>query len=150
MFCHNIKDYVKRCKICQALKVVWHKLYYNLQSFLIFTHRWKDLLIDFVTRLLILTNWKGNSYDSILVIIDRLTKIVYYKSVKVIINALGLAKVIINVVVRHYNFARLNYHQPEVIIHLKVLIIAMLFFKYQVETFHHLPSTDRQTDKEAK
>ncbi len=35
-------------------------------------------------------------------IIDCLTKMVYYKSVKVTIDALGLAKVIINVVVRHH------------------------------------------------
>ena len=66
------------------------------------THCWKDLLIDFVTGLPILTDWKGNSYDSILVIVDWLTKIVYYKLVKVTINALGLAKVIIDVVMRHH------------------------------------------------
>ena len=58
--------------------------------------------MDFVTGLPILTNWKGDSYDSILVIVDWLTKIVHYKPVKVAIDALGLAKVIINVVVQHH------------------------------------------------
>ena len=58
--------------------------------------------MDFVTGLPILTNWKGDSYDSILVIIDRLTKMVYYEPVKITIDAAGLAKVIINIVVRHY------------------------------------------------
>ena len=38
-----------------------------------------------------------------LVIINWLTKIVYYKLVKVIIDASGLAKVIIDAVVKHYN-----------------------------------------------
>lgn len=52
-----------------------------------------------MTRLLILTNWKEESHNSILVIIDQLMKIVYYKLVKVIINALRLAKVIFNIVV---------------------------------------------------
>ncbi len=58
--------------------------------------------MDFVTGLPISANWKGNSYDSILVIVDRLTKMVHYVPVKVMIDALGLAEVIINVVVRHH------------------------------------------------
>ena len=57
--------------------------------------------MDSVTSLSISTNWKGDSYSSILVIINRLTKMVYYKLIKVTINILGLAKIIINVVVRH-------------------------------------------------
>ena len=57
--------------------------------------------MDFVTGLPILTNLKGDSYDSILVIVNRLTKMVYYKRVKVTINAPGLAEVIIYVVVGH-------------------------------------------------
>ncbi len=58
--------------------------------------------MDFVTGLSISADWKGDSYDSILVIVDRLTKMVYYEPVKVTINTPGLAKVIINVVVRHH------------------------------------------------
>ena len=62
----------------------------------------KDLSIDFVTGLPISANWKSDSYDSILVIIDRLTKMVHYKPVKVTINTPGLAEVIIDVIVRHH------------------------------------------------
>ncbi len=47
-------------------------------------------------------NWKSDNYDSILVIIDQLTKIIHYEPVKVKINAPGLAEVIINVIVYHY------------------------------------------------
>lgn len=42
-----------------------------------------------------------DSYNTILVIIDRLIKIVYYKTVKTTINDAGLAKIIIDVIVRH-------------------------------------------------
>ena len=55
--------------------------------------------MDFVTGLPISTDWKGDSYDSILVIIDWLTKMVHYEPIKVTIDALGLAKVILDVVV---------------------------------------------------
>ena len=58
--------------------------------------------MDFVTGLPLSSDWKGDSYDSILVIVDRLTKIVHYKPVKVTIDAPGLAEVIIDVVVRHH------------------------------------------------
>ena len=58
--------------------------------------------MDFVTKLLIPANWKSDSYNSILVIVDRLTKMVYYEPVKVTINIPSLAKVIINVVVYYH------------------------------------------------
>ena len=61
--------------------------------------------MDFVTGLPILIEWKGDNYNSILVIVDRLIKIVHYKPVKVTIGAPGLAEVIINVVVRHYGLS---------------------------------------------
>ena len=55
--------------------------------------------MDFVTGLLLSSDWKGDSYDSILVIIDRLIKMVHYKPVKVTIDTSGLAEVILDVVV---------------------------------------------------
>ena len=70
MLCHDIKDYVKGCNICLALKAVRHKPYGDLQSLTISTHRWKDLLMDFITGLPVLTDWKGDSYDLILVIVN--------------------------------------------------------------------------------
>lgn len=53
-------------------------------------------------NLLILANWKNNSYNSILVIVNWLTKIVTYKPLNITINTAGLARVIINVIVYHY------------------------------------------------
>ena len=58
--------------------------------------------MDFVTGLPLSADWKGNSYDSILVIVDLLTKMVHYEPVKVTIDAPGLAEGIINVVVQHH------------------------------------------------
>ena len=99
---HNVEAYVKGCDVCLAAKAVRHKPYGDFQSLPVPTHRWKDLSMDFVTGLSISTDWKGNSYDSILVIVDRLTKMVDYKPVKITINASGLAEVIIGVVACHH------------------------------------------------
>ncbi len=98
----NVEAYIKSCNVCLASKAVHHKSYGDLQSLAVPTYQWKDLSMDFVTGLLISVNWKGDSYNPILVIVDRLTKMVHYVPVKVTINALGLAEVIINVVVRHH------------------------------------------------
>ena len=97
----DVETYIKGCDVCLTSKVVLHKLYGDLQSLPVPIHRWKNLLMNFLTGLLISTNEKGDSYDSILVIVDRLTKIVYYEPVKVTIDALGLEKVTIDVVLRH-------------------------------------------------
>ena len=98
----DVKSYVRGCDICLASKTVCHKLYGDLQSLSVPIHQWKDLSIDFVTGLPLSVDWKGDSYNSILVIVNRLTKIVHYEPVKVTINTLGLAEVIIDVVVRHH------------------------------------------------
>ena len=102
MLRHDVDNYVKGCNICLASKTGRYKPHGDLQSLPIPIYYWKDLSIDFITGLPILTDWKRDSYDSILVIVDRLTKMVYYAPVKVIINAPGLTEVIINVVVKHH------------------------------------------------
>ncbi len=53
----------------------------------------------FIIDLLILADWKSNSYNLILVIVNQLIKMVNYKPVKVIINCLGLIKVTLDMVV---------------------------------------------------
>ena len=98
----NVESYVHGCDICLASKAVRHKPYGDIQSLSVPTHRWKDFSMDFVTGLPLSAEWKGNSYDLILVIVDRLTKMVHYKPVKVTIDAPGLAKVILDMVVCHH------------------------------------------------
>ena len=63
--------------------------------------------MDFVTGLPISIDWKKDSYDSILVIVNWLTKMVYYKPVKIILDAAKLAEVIIDVVIHHHGLPNL-------------------------------------------
>ena len=100
---HNVKAYVKGCNASLTSKTIRQKLCGDLQSLPIPTHRWKDLLIDFVTGLPISTNWKEDSYNSILVIVDWLRKMVHYKPAKITINLLDLAEVIIDVVICYHS-----------------------------------------------
>lgn len=79
--------------------MIRHKSYGDLQSLTIIIYEWKNLFIDFVTRLLISTNWKEKNYNLILVIIDRLIKIIHYQPVNVINTALVLAEIMIDMIV---------------------------------------------------
>ena len=56
-----------------------------------------------MTGLPLSTDWKSDNYDSIFVIVNWLTKMVHYKPVKVTIDALGPAKVILDVLIQHHS-----------------------------------------------
>ena len=146
---HNVKEYVRGYDVCLASKAVRHKLYGDLQPLPVPTNRWKDLSMDFVTWLPISTNWKGDSYDSILVIVDQLTKMVHYKPVKVTIDAPGLAEVILDVVVRHHGL-------PDSIVSDRGAVFTSNFWsslcyflgiKQKLSTAFH-PQTDDQTERQ--
>ena len=146
---HDVEAYVKGYDVCLVSKAVKHKPYSDLQSLPVPTHWWKDLLMDFVTGLSISTNWKRNSYNSILVIVDRLTKMVYYKLVKITMNAPGLAEVILDVIVQHHGL-------PDSIVTDKgslftskfwSLLCYFLDIKRRFSTAFHL-QTNRQTKRQ--
>ena len=105
--------------------------------------------MDFVTGLPILTDWKRDSYNSILVFVDWLTRMVYYEPVKVTFNAPGLAKVIIDVVMRHHSF-------PDLIVTDRKLLFTSKFWSLlcyflgikQILSIAFYHETDRQTEKQ--
>lgn len=61
-----------------------------------------------MTCLLVSTNWKDKGYDSILVIVYWLIKMVYYDLVKVTTDTPALAKVIIDAVVQYHGLPDRN------------------------------------------
>ena len=143
---HNIKAYVKGYNVCLALKAMRHKPYGDLQSLPVLTHWWKDLSINFVTDLSILTDWKKDSYNSILVIFDWLTKMVHYELAKINIDVLGLAKVIIDVVVWHHGPLNLIVTNKDFLFNLKFWSLLCYFpgIKRRSSTAFH-PQTYGQT-----
>lgn len=101
----NVKSYVKRCNICSAFKMVCYKFYKYLPLFSVPRHHRKKLSRDFVISLLISTNEKSETYNSILVIVDWPTKIVYNELVKMIIDVSGHVKVIFNIIICHHGWS---------------------------------------------
>ncbi len=103
----------------------------------------------FITGLIASTNWKGETYDFILIIVDRLTKMVHYEPVKVTINAPGLAKVIIDLVVRHHGFPDSIVSDRGSVFTSKFwsLLCYFLGIKRRLSTAFHL-QTDGQTERQ--
>ena len=72
-------------------------------------------------------DWKRNNYNSIFVIINQFIKMIYYKLVNIIINVLGLEKIIINIVVRHYDFSDIIIIDQELLFTLKFWLLLHYF-----------------------
>jgi hypothetical protein len=75
----KIARYVERCDTCRRVKAIHMKITGPLQSLPILTWKWEDISMDFIVGLPRTT--KG--FDSIWVIVDRLTKIAHFLPVKV-------------------------------------------------------------------
>ena len=105
--------------------------------------------MDFVTGLPLSSDWKGDSYDSILVIVDQLTKMVHYEPVKVTINAPGLAEVIIDVVVWHHGLLDSIVTNKSSVFTSKFWssLCYFLGIKQRLSTAFH-PQTDGQTKRQ--
>ena len=148
LYC-DVEANVKYCDVCLASKAVCHKSYRDLQSLPVTTHRWKDLSMDFLTGLPLWTNWKGKSYDSILVIVDWLTKIVRYEPVKVTIDTQSLADVIIDVVASHHGFSDsiVGNWKSDFTSNFWSSLCYFLRIKRKPSTAFH-PQTDSQTERQ--
>jgi hypothetical protein len=76
----EIARYVARCDICRRVKAIHLKAAGPLQSLPIPTWKWEDISMDFIVGL----PRTAKGYDSIWVIVDRLTKIAHFLPVKTV------------------------------------------------------------------
>ena len=70
----EVADFVARCLVCQQVKAEHRKSSGTLQSLDISECKWDKIIMDFVIGL----SRSTKGYDSIWVIIDRLTKSVHF------------------------------------------------------------------------
>jgi hypothetical protein len=76
----EIARYVARCDTCRRVKAIHLKAAGPLQSLPIPTWKWEDISMDFIVGF----PRTAKGYDSIWVIIDRLTKIAHFLPVKTV------------------------------------------------------------------
>ena len=136
--------YVRTCMKCQTAKAVTQKPAGLLQSLKIATTRWEHLSMDLITSLP--KTAAGN--DSILVVVDRLSKIAHFIPVQETISAPKLAKVFEKEVVRLHGVPRsiVTDRDPKFISEFWAKFTAKLGIKRCLSTAYH-PQTDKQTER---
>ena len=97
----TIKGYVKNCDMCQRSKVVCHVLYGMLQSNKVPEQPWKSIAMDFITDLP-----NSDGYDTILVVIDRLTKMSHFIPGRRDLDARQFATLFHKEIIRLYGIPR--------------------------------------------
>ncbi|RKK36831.1 Transposon Tf2-6 polyprotein, partial [Fusarium oxysporum f. sp. cepae] len=75
----DIEEITKQCDLCMRSKAQRHKPYGQLQPLEVAERPWSSITMDFITKLPLSEEPStGIFYDSIMVIVDRLTKFSYY------------------------------------------------------------------------
>ena len=87
----DIAEYVAVCDVCQRVKAEHQKPTGLLQPLLIPEWKWDNLGMDFITGL----PRTCSCYDSIWVVVDRLTKVAHFIPVKTTYTSAKLAKIYI-------------------------------------------------------
>lgn len=139
----DVNDFVRQCSICQQAK---HELLHSpglLQPLPIPAGAWTDLTMDFIEGLP-----KSDSYDTILVVVDRLTKVAHFLPLKHPLTAQQVARSFLDHIVKLHGV-------PNTIVTDHDRIFLSAFWK---ELFHLLgtklisstayhPQTDGQTER---
>ena len=98
-----VEDYIRQCTTCAQNKSTRHKPYGKQQQIEALQQAGQDITMDFIVNLplskVIITDIK---YDSILVVVDRLTKYAHIIPWKEKGNAKDLAKVILKKIIANH------------------------------------------------
>ena len=140
----DVEEYVKSCIQCQQNKPSNQKPLGLLQPLPIPEKRWQQVTMDLITQL----PKSKNGYDSIVVFVDKLSKMVHYAPTTTTVDAVELAKVFISNVVRLHGI-------PESIVSDRDTRFTSKFWKSlwsQLGTKLHMstsfhPQTDGQTER---
>ena len=100
-----IKNFYETCVVCKRNKTSKYKSFKKLLTLFILEFKWLNLIINFVMNFSISRNWNKIKYDLILMMIDRLTKMIYYISIIKIINVENLIKIFIKEIVQLHNLS---------------------------------------------
>ncbi len=76
----NIKKYCRICKSCQQYKTLHYRIWKLLNSLFISWKVWKSIIMNFIIDLSDSTSISDVFYDSIMIIVDYLFKMMHYIS----------------------------------------------------------------------
>lgn len=145
----EVRRYVSTCAVCQRTKPRTHLPYGELASLPIPTEPWREISLDFIVKLPPSADITGKACDSILVIVDRLTKYSLYIPTTERLSADGLATLLLHHAFRQFGI-------PDGIVSDRGSLFTSKFWnalcwhlatKRRLSTAFH-PQTDGQTERQ--
>ena len=101
----KVRKYIKRCEHCQKNKHATHKKYGGTKVIPLPEHPWQEITIDFITKL---SKSKDSviriQYNSIWVVIDRLTKWAHMILFKETFNVEQLTHLYLDRIIRYHRY----------------------------------------------
>ncbi|XP_042032533.1 uncharacterized protein LOC121779292 [Salvia splendens] len=97
----EVRKFVDACAVCQATKYSTQRPAGLLQPLLVPSQVWDDVSMDFVTGLP-----QSRGYTTIMVVVDRLSKYAHFAALPTRFDALRVAHLFVNTVVRHHGFPK--------------------------------------------
>ena len=101
----DVRQFVENCPVCQMEKSDHTLAKGKLQSTQIPENKWSEISIDFVTDLPL----TANNRDTILVTVDKATRMVHLAPCRKNITATGTAQLLWNTVIRYHGVPRVIY-----------------------------------------
>jgi len=101
----DVAEYVGSCQTCQYMKPRRHRPYGEAQALRMPNRAWEEITMDFITDLPP-CRVRGQRVDSILVIVDRFTKMNLYVPTTKTCTSVDLAIILRDEVVRRYGLPR--------------------------------------------
>ncbi|GJW93030.1 ty3-gypsy retrotransposon protein [Tanacetum coccineum] len=99
--CKSVEEFVKKCVVCQQIKYSTEAPGGYLQPLPTPTAVWEDVSMDFITGL---PSSKGSTV--IIVVVDRLTKYAHFGALSTNFNALKVAEIFLDIVVKHHGIPK--------------------------------------------
>jgi RNase H-like domain found in reverse transcriptase/Reverse transcriptase (RNA-dependent DNA polymerase)/Integrase zinc binding domain/Chromo (CHRromatin Organisation MOdifier) domain/Integrase core domain len=144
----DVRKYIQTCDVCQRVKTKRHRPYGELQPLPRPKNPWKEITMDFITDLPP-SSRGGAVYNSILVVVDRFTKMALYIPVNKTITSAELADILTENIICKYG-------KPNGIVTDRGSVFTSTFWsefcyaskvKRRLSTAFH-PQTDGQTERQ--
>lgn len=141
---HTVEAYIRGCEACQRNKSINMKPAGELQPLPIPEDKWHTVTMDFITKL----PKTKTGYDSIVVFVDKLTKMVHYSPTTTKATACDIAKIFLRDVFRHHGLpsAIISDRDSKFTGQFWRELFKTLGTKLKMSTAYH-PQTDGQTER---
>jgi transposase InsO family protein len=139
----DVEIYVNGCAVCQRTKGTNRLPTGTLKTLEVPTRPWSEISMDFIEQLP-----KSSKYDSILVIVDRLTKWAIFIPTTITLTSLGLAKLILDRLIGQHGLpnAIVSDRGSKFTSKLWRYLMSRLGIQLRLSTAFH-PQTDGQTKR---